>query len=260
MDDVRLTDEQVASFHENGFVSVDRITSEDELAWIAEVYDELFRDRRGGFRGGFFDLSRPYDADGDDDLPQVLFPERRIPALRDTFYVRNARAIGGQLLGAPDSDLQAWGHMITKPAHHGHETPWHQDEAYWQPDLDYRAVGAWMPLDDADTDNGCMCFIPGSHHFELLPHRHIGNDPAVHGLEVAAAIDASQATAVPLRAGGATFHHPRTLHFTSANRTARRRRAFANEVQTAPTPKALPDHRPWFDEGKAAWDRRTIRS
>jgi ectoine hydroxylase-related dioxygenase (phytanoyl-CoA dioxygenase family) len=161
-------------------------------------------------------------------------------------------------MGVDAGDLQSWGHMIHKPAHHGEQIPWHQDEAYWDPDQAYQAVGTWMPLDDVDLENGCMCFLPGSHLGDVLPHRHINDDPAVHGL-VTDDADPSRMVVMPLRAGGATFHHPRTLHHTPPNRSDRQRRAVATEFQTPPTPAAAPADRPWVAEGKAAWAARTVR-
>ena len=75
---------------------------------------------------------------------------------------RNARRVASRLLGHDEESLESWGHLIAKPPTHGVETPWHQDEAYWDPTLDYDALGAWVPLDDADEDNGCLWFLPGS--------------------------------------------------------------------------------------------------
>ena len=114
-------------------------------------------------------------------LPQVLSPEHRFPQLRDTVYFRNARRMASALLGVDEAVLHGWGHMILKPAHRGHETPWHQDEAYWPADKAYTAVGAWMPLDDASVESGCLHFVPGSHRGPVLSHHHIGHDPRCTG-------------------------------------------------------------------------------
>jgi ectoine hydroxylase-related dioxygenase (phytanoyl-CoA dioxygenase family) len=255
---VHLDEQQIASFNQQGFTSVPRITTDEELEWIRVVYDELFERRQGGFPGGYFDLARPYDSAGEDRLPQALFPELAIPQLLDTVYVRNARRLGAQLLDAESHEVEMWGHMIDKPPRNGHETPWHQDEAYWEATLTYHAVGVWMPLDDVDEENGCMMFVPGSHRSDVLEHRHISDDPAVHGLRFAAPVDTSAAVAVPLAAGGATFHHRRTFHATGPNTSERRRRAYANEVQTSPVPAAQPAPRPWVDEGREAMARRNI--
>jgi ectoine hydroxylase-related dioxygenase (phytanoyl-CoA dioxygenase family) len=252
-----ISDQMVEAYHRNGFTWVERITTDEEVEWLRSVFDELFLARRGGVEGGYFDLSRPYDADGDDNLPQVLVPELAVPDLANTLFRRNARTIAARLLGVDAATLDVWGHMISKPPRRGHVTPWHQDEAYWLPEKQYHATGAWMPLDDVDMENGCMCFIPGSHRLDVLPHRHIGDDPAVHGLETTVTVDVSEMVVVPLAAGGATFHHPRTLHYTPPNVSDRPRRAFASEYQTPSVLRDTPDHRQWFLDGQAAWDRRS---
>ena len=59
--------------------------------------------------------------------------------------------------------------MIDKPPSRGHETPWHQDEAFWEEHLGYHACGVWLALDDVDRDNGCMEFLPELAHDG---HRH----------------------------------------------------------------------------------------
>jgi ectoine hydroxylase-related dioxygenase (phytanoyl-CoA dioxygenase family) len=255
-----ISDELVEDYREKGFTWVERITTDEEVDWLREVFDTLFEQHRGGVDLGYFDLSRPYDADGEDHLPQLLVPERAVPELTQTLFMRNARLIAARLMGVAAESLDAWGHMISKPARHGSVTPWHQDEAYWSPDKQYRAVGAWTPLDDADLENGCMCFIPRSHHLAVLPHRHIGDDPAVHGLETTVAVDEREMVAVPLRAGGATFHHPRTLHYTPPNGSDRPRRALAFEYQTPPIVRDSPEHRQWFVDGEAAWNQRPLAS
>ena len=143
----------------------------------------------------------------------------------DTLARANALHIVRQLLG---DDVEAQGtHAIFKPARHGATTPWHQDEAYWGPNFEYRSMSVWVPLQDVDEENGCMQFIAGSNRQEILPHQPIGNDPRVHGLEVApdAEVNLSHAVVCPLEAGGATFHPSRTLHFTAVNKSDRPRRA-----------------------------------
>jgi ectoine hydroxylase-related dioxygenase (phytanoyl-CoA dioxygenase family) len=202
------------------------------------------------------DVARPYGTTGGDDLfTQALFPEIRIPALRDTLYVRNGRRIAAKLLGEPEGALVHWGHMLRKPARIGYEAPWHQDEAYWDPALDYQAVGAWLPLEDAVVENGCLWFIPGSHKGDVLEHRHVGDDPSVHILELVHPADTSTALPVPTKAGGATFHHPRTLHHSDPNTTDGDRRAYANEFQAVPVTREAPADRSWVAEGRAEFDR-----
>ena len=97
--------------------------------------------------------------------------------------------------------------MIRKPPG-GRPALWHQDHAYWQPELDYYALGVWLPMHDVHVEMGAMQFIPGSHKRGLLQHRH-GDEPQHNVLVVDEPFDVSKAVPCPLKMGGATFHHSR---------------------------------------------------
>ena len=86
----------------------------------------------------------------------------------------------------------------------GREAPWHQDEAYWEPELEYHALGCWLPLHDVSEEMGTMQFVPGSHRRGVLPHHPKDGDVKLHLLTVD--VDTSTAVACPLTAGGCTFH------------------------------------------------------
>lgn len=253
-----LGDAQVTEFRTQGFTSIPRLTSDEELAWLDELYDWLFAERVQPVPGGYFDLSRAYESDGPDLQPQILSPETRFPALRRTAVFRNGRRLAARLLGGEPSELRGWGHMIRKPPGIGAPLPWHQDEAYWDPAFEYEALGVWLTLDPATRESGCLSFIPGSHRGAVRVHRHVGDDPAVHAL-VTDDVDARLACALPVPAGGAIFHHCRVLHSSGANTSARVRRAWANEFQRAPRARAERIERPWIDEGKRAWEARRTR-
>jgi hypothetical protein len=249
---------KLVEFRENGFTSIDRIISDEELEWLRGVYDRLFAERVQAVPGGYFDLSRPYDSPGQDLQPQIIAPEARFAELRKTSHWRNGRVLASQLLGVEAAALRGWGHMILKPPRVGEALPWHQDEAYWDPGFDYAALGCWMPLDPATHESGCMSFIPGSHRGEVRVHRHVGDDPTVHAL-FTDDVDSSKAVAVPIGAGGAIFHHCRILHSSRPNRSEHVRRAYANEWQLTPVKRESAPARPWIDEGKRAWESREIK-
>jgi len=249
--DVDVSDDDVASFHENGYLVIDRATTDDEIDWIAAVYDELYARPRTGLLDAVYDPSRPYGATEEPLLGQLLLPERWAPELRETTLWANARRIASRLIDVPLDEIESWGHFVHKPAEVGRVTPWHQDEAYWAPEFDYHAVGSWAPLDDVTIENGCLWFVPGSHRGPVFEHRHQDDDPAVHVL-VADEPDTAGAVPIPMRRGSVSFHHPRMLHYAGPNTTGRARRAYANEFQSAPITRAERAHRPWHDEGVAA--------
>jgi len=245
--EVTLTDEQIAFYRDEGYLSIHRITSDEEVEWLREVYDHLFDNRVGEEDGAYFDLGGRRAHTGKEVLPQVLGPERVFPELRETAHFRNARRLSAQLMGLPLDDVNGGGHMILKPAGYGGATPWHQDEAYWSPAALHEGLSVWLPLDPATVDSGCMQFVPKSHLSEdVLEHRHIDDDPLVHGL-VTDQVDASHAVACPIDAGGVTFHHCRTLHYAAPNTTGRARRAYITVFSTRPRKRETPVARPWIE-------------
>ena len=109
--EIDLTEEQIAFYRDNGFLSIDRITTDEEIEWLKEIYDQLFSERTGEDKGMYYDLAAPRGHSGRDVLPQVLGPDLKIPELRETNYYRNGLKLGTQLLGV-DEKVTAGGHMI----------------------------------------------------------------------------------------------------------------------------------------------------
>lgn len=248
--EVDLTEEQIVFFRENGFLSIERITTDVEIAWLKQVYDDLFQARTGEDKGFFYDLAAPRAHKGRDLLPQVLGPDMAVPELRESQYFLNARKLGSRLLGA-DEKISVGGHMIFKPAEYGAATPWHQDEAYWDPHVYQNSLSVWLTLDEATVESGCMQFIPKSHLGDVRWHRHIEDNPLIHGL-VTDEVDPAEAVACPLSPGGVTFHHSRTLHHTAPNTTANHRRAYILVCSGPMKKRAEPAHRPWQADEREA--------
>ena len=258
--DVLLTDEQIAAFHRDGFLAIPAITTPDEIERLREIYDRLFERQAGRDEGNQFDLAGADEEGKEAALPQILNPAKYAPELKETQFRANALAIARQLLG-PEADYGGE-HAILKPARTGAPTPWHQDEAYWDPGLEYHSISVWMPLQEATLENGCMSFVPGSHKLPIVPHRSIGNDPRVHGLEIAADVDVSNAVACPLPAGGATFHLSSTLHYAGPNVSDIPRRAYILSFKAPTRPRETPRDFWWQRDKRTARQARaeTARS
>lgn len=238
-----LDDEQVASFETQGFLRMRRLTSAAEVLALQDIYDRLFEDTTRIAADDRVSLASA-TADGAATLPQILNPDRYAPELRETDAFANARTLARELLG-DDAGFMGM-HAIRKPPRDGAETPWHQDEAYWDPAYDHPAVSIWVPLQAVDTTNGCMEFVPGSHRGDVRRHRLA--QPDADGLVLAdpeAEPDLVGAVACPLRAGGATVHAARTLHHAGPNRTTEPRRALIMAFRSAPVPRADGRTFPW---------------
>jgi ectoine hydroxylase-related dioxygenase (phytanoyl-CoA dioxygenase family) len=239
-----LNQEQIDFFHHHGYLSLSAITTSEEIARLRVIYDRLFAVRAGREDGNQFDLAGADEEDEEAVLPQILDPVRYAPELAETIYRANALSIARQLLG-PECNYTGE-HAILKPPRMGAETPWHQDEAYWPPEDDYNTLSIWLPLQEANLDNGCMTFLPGSHRNEVLPHHSIHNDPRVHGLEIErASLDLARAVPCPIPAGGVTIHHCRTAHYAGANHTDQPRRAYILLFGVPAKKRTAPRVFPW---------------
>jgi hypothetical protein len=119
---------------------------------------------------------------------------------------------------------------LSKPPFIGSEKPWHQDNAYFIYVPLTSIVTAWVALDDATVENGCMYTIRGGHRIGALKH--------VHGIDCQIAegrLDASRAVPVELKAGGGMFFSGMLPHQTPPNQSPLRRRALQFQYRGADT-------------------------
>ncbi|SRR5581483_5589285 len=239
---MQLTKDQIEFYENNGYLVLRSLVKPDEIVWLREIYDRLFAERAGRERGEQFDLAGPDEEGVEAKLPQILNPSRYAPEIQNGRFQAAAFAIVRQLLGETAEMLGD--HAIFKPARTGVETPWHQDEAYWDPQFEYNSLSIWIPLQEATIQNGCMWFVPGSHRSDILIHRSIGNDPRVHGLEIVGRTF-PDAVACPISAGDCTVHHNRTIHYTGPNVSDVPRRALILGGGTPPKRLNFERRFPW---------------
>jgi len=107
---------------------------------------------------------------------------------------------------------------MLKPPRIGREKPWHQDMAYFDYPTETTIVGAWIALDEASPENGCMMVIPGSHHAGPMPHW-TRRDWQICDTDVRV----GEIVAVPLPPGGCLLFHCLLHHGSPPTRSDRRR-------------------------------------
>ncbi|HEY3143319.1 MAG TPA: phytanoyl-CoA dioxygenase family protein [Acidimicrobiales bacterium] len=230
---MRLTDEQVRRFDEDGFLIVDRLIDDDTVAELRTAYDAI--------------LAKDVEAAGDSMLGgitrQVMMACFAHPVFNANPALDVAVEMSQQLFGTEMTRL--FDMLIYKPPGHPHPTPWHQDMAYaGQPvsrpgiPIPLSTVQFWIALDDVDEENGCMHFLPGYHTKPLMEHRVASGDPDDRARLLAlvdpeSQVDLARAVAAPLRPGGCTLHSYGTPHYTPPNRSLDRpRRAYIFNLVT----------------------------
>ena len=51
--EIDVTEEEIEFFQENGFLSINQITTDEEIDWMKGLYDQLFNDRWGENEGNY---------------------------------------------------------------------------------------------------------------------------------------------------------------------------------------------------------------
>jgi hypothetical protein len=255
-----VSEDQLVALRRDGFLVVEGLSSNEEIAPLRALYDRMFSERRGWDAGDLFDMMGPDTPEQGLALPQLLRPSQYEPLLRQTKLASSARSIAEQILGPKlENDLE---HAISKPSFNGAATPWHQDDAFHRKGSGVlESISIWMPLQDVTVESGCMQYIRGSNLGPLYPHRSPRNDPRIHGLETISLPDLTNCVAVPVRAGDAVIHLSRTLHSAGVNTGDQPRRAYilGYSVRTRRDQLLTRDY-PWNLEKQTAREQRALHS
>jgi len=219
----RLADEQVRSFHEQGFLAGVQVLDD---AQVEKLCAEL---------SGLMDSSHPahslfyeYHSNESNDANTVLFHAlgawRTGPAFHDVLWSPAFVMAASQLLHGA---VRFWhDQLFCKPARHGGVVAWHQDYSYWTRTEPMSHLTCWIALDDSTRDNGCLYYVPGSHRWKLLPMTGLtGNMEEIMTVLSPEQKEAFRPIPIELKRGQCSFHHPLMVHGSYENRSDRPRRA-----------------------------------
>ncbi len=223
LDRFRLSDEQVAFFRENGYLSGVRILTETQVDQLNTELATLTDPEHPAH-----ELFYEYNSNESENANLVLFHAlgawRVAPGFHDILWNPAFTGPASQLL---EGAVRFWhDQLFCKPAGHGGVVAWHQDYSYWTRTTPLAHLTCWIALDDADESNGCLQYIPGSHRWDLLPVTGLAGDmDAIQS--VLSEDQRQQFRPVPakLNKGEATFHHGLTVHGSRETRSQRPRRA-----------------------------------
>lgn len=116
--------------------------------------------------------------------------------------------------------------IFFKPPEGGGPKPAHQDNYYFGPNDAEALVTAWIALDDATIENGCLYYAEGTQRGPVYAHVTPPDEP--YNLQLPAdTLALYPASAAPVPCGGVSFHHGNTFHHSGPNLSRRWRRACA---------------------------------
>jgi len=249
-----LTAAQVSSFETNGFLVIDRLLSNDDLAPIEAEYaalldtlaDTLHRrglipERFGDLEFGdrysriiecfpnlhrHFNISLPLingavdPADFHMHSGPAVFNLLRHPKILDAVET----LIGTEISSSPVQQMRmkpperAVDASLKDHSNVG-ATTWHQDIVALLPEADAtNQLTVWLAITDATVENGCLVSVPGSHREGPKPHCSnlaLASEPQVPD----AVMDGRTAVPLPVSRGGAVLFHKMNVHRALPNRS-----------------------------------------
>lgn len=125
-----------------------------------------------------------------------------------------------QLLGDKAKVCHFHSKLMQKEPRVGGAWEWHQDYGYWYknqfmfPD---QMISVMIALTEANTENGCLQVIRGSHKIGRVNHGFAGEQVGADMTMVNNALKTMDLVYAELEPGDALFFHPNTLHRSEAN-------------------------------------------
>ncbi len=228
--------EQVAFFVNKGYLAMPGLVTMDEV-------EEIRRDAAHIARGGYPCESlqpMPPETTDEEALRNILCihqPHYISPVIEK--YVRH-RQICGALSQITAAHLPFWDGsvkcmqsmlFVKPPGFQGQA--WHQDEIYI-PTRDRSLIGAWIALDHATIENGCLWVIPGSHRKGYLyQQRDHGNPDEFDFAQESYGFDEKAEIAIEVAAGTVVFFNGYLLHRSFKNRSQVYRRVLVSHYMNA---------------------------
>lgn len=220
-----------AAYDRDGFVAIEGLLTTDEVAALRAEIVAVALGERGEIAGG-----EPRDGRSDDelvgDILAIHMPHKISPLVRAAMAHPRIVPILETLISPNVKAMQT---MVFVKRTGKPGQAWHQDEHYI-PTRDRSLCGAWIALDDAVIENGCMWMHPGSQApgvlYPIRPH----GDDRFDGAEEAYGhgYDREGGVPVELKAGGVAFFNGHVLHRSLPNRArAGFRRALVTHYMSA---------------------------
>jgi ectoine hydroxylase-related dioxygenase (phytanoyl-CoA dioxygenase family) len=234
-----LTDEQIASYHRDGYVALPRVLDASQVKALREVTEAFVERSRAITRSdAVFDLD-PRHAAETPVVRRIKNPADNDPLYRWVAFDSPIPDIVAQLIGPSirfhHSKLNMKGSLV------GAAVEVHQDAAFYpHSNDDVLAVG--LLLDDASAANGAMAVLPRSHRGPIYTHYDTqGRFVGCMRADDVARLDRRDAVLLELPAGSIHIHHYRLVHWSAPNTSTAERRLLINSYTAADAVTFMPD-------------------
>ena len=234
-----LTPQDIARFHETGYITIRGFANASELAAVGRVF-EAFMSRELAVEGkdwgehtpGLFNVTALSLYHKLDHLPTLSSPVAGTEDVLATLD-RRALAVTRQLYGDADGSifLRDYEQLLRKLPDRPHAVfaP-HMDMQYWPKSkssaFDTRTATFSLAVNAASEANGCLWALPGSHKLQGAykgATRRLSSSRTDGGGMIELELlpgDRERRVFLPLAAGDATFHDEWLVHGSEGNASA----------------------------------------
>jgi phytanoyl-CoA hydroxylase len=200
-----LTDAQINTYRNNGFVHIPAILSKDEAATFSQAALRLQQ----------VHLERETANSDQPVFTQMVNVWQESEPMKALTLHPNVSAVASRLAGVP---LRLWhDQTLIKKPHNNAPTEFHQDQPYWPHGNSPNPISAWIALVDVPVERGCMTFIPGVQNRTDLPVQNLSDSRSL--FTISPELEWAPRVTLPLKAGDCTFHHGRCPHMATPNFT-----------------------------------------
>jgi len=217
-----LTEADRVSYSDNGFLLVKAVFSHDEIKLLLDtvVGDSLLHDKSMPMLDGTGGVSKVTLWNHAEDDTYGMFA-------RSSRLVEAARVLTG--VPTVDDVYHFHSKLMLKEPRVGGRWNWHQDFGYWYDQsgvLDpNRMLTAFIAIDQATIENGCLQVLRGSHKLGRLNHGVEGDQAGADPARVQKAQQRLELVTCNMEPGDVFFLHSNTLHTSNPNNSPRWRRA-----------------------------------
>ncbi|XP_078686079.1 phytanoyl-CoA dioxygenase, peroxisomal-like [Branchiostoma floridae x Branchiostoma belcheri] len=201
-------DEVKTFFKETGYIKIPDFLSEDELVALNR---ELARYRRDvvpniSNKDVFYE-----EKDNPDTIIRLERMQNSDDFFKDLGLSPAFNGLADLLLG---EDMEPNNVQFFSKPPGAKPTPPHQDGKYFMHD---KGITFWLALDDADEENGCLYYVPGTHLMGELQHEKSSALGFSQGLADYSAEMQEKEACMSAKKGSLLGHHPYTVHRAGKN-------------------------------------------
>ncbi len=224
--------EEVKAFHEDGVLVVRDLIKQDEIQELLDHTVDIMEGR----------IVIPGQIEPPDDSATAEEIGRRYVRIHQLHFhlgIHERYLLYPPILDVLEvligPDIMAMQTMLFLKAPGQEGQGFHQD-SYYIPTYPETLCGAWIALDDADEENGCVWFVRGTQHESVYRQaKNVSHDNAeVNSLGAIADKYPNQEFPAILQAGDVAFFGGKIIHRSHSNRSKdQRRRAFVSHYGNA---------------------------